>query len=68
MMQLFFCKCSKGEALEVMNVLQIHADASGQVINMEKSSHFFSAHCVKKQREKIIGCTHIKGRDNFVIT
>ena len=39
---LVFCRANKEEAVHVMNLLQLYGEASGQAINAEKSSVFFS--------------------------
>ena len=62
---VIFCKAAEDEAREVMSVLQCYAEGSGQIFNREKSSLFFSAHYPKKRKKKIMGCTNIRGGDNF---
>lgn len=44
---LIFCKANAGEARQIMRILEVYKQASGQVVNIEKSSLFFS---------KNIGC------------
>ncbi|XP_071904274.1 uncharacterized protein [Coffea arabica] len=39
---LIFCKENKGQATELMRVLQVYASGSGQLINLNKSSILFS--------------------------
>ena len=40
---LLFCRATQGEVDVINEVLQIYAHASGQCINMEKSSVYFSS-------------------------
>ena len=40
---LLFCRATQDEVKEVMDILQLYAKASGQLINLEKSSIFFSS-------------------------
>ena len=42
-MTIIFCKAMGGEVEVINEVLQIYANASGQCINMEKSSVYFSS-------------------------
>ena len=40
---LLFCQASKKETQEVLEILKLYAEASGQCINMEKSSVYFNS-------------------------
>lgn len=57
---VIFCRADEVEVQEVMTVLQCYAEASGQVINREKSSLFFGTKCARKKRKNIALCTNIQ--------
>ena len=40
---LLFCQALKKETQEVLEILKLYAEASGQCINMEKSSVYFNS-------------------------
>ncbi|XP_070677984.1 uncharacterized mitochondrial protein AtMg00310-like [Malus domestica] len=48
-----------------MEVLQCYTEASGQIINKEKSSLYFGAKCSRQQLRKLAICTNIPGRHEF---
>ena len=50
---LLFCKANLEELQVISDVLQTYAVASGQCINFEKSSVFFSTNTMGEQRERI---------------
>ena len=50
---LVFCKADKKQAQEVMKILQMYEKGSGQMINMEKSSAFFSKNVAKQAQKEI---------------
>lgn len=50
---LFFCKAEARECLEVMRVLQIYGTASGQCINLDKSSILFGKKVPDFTKEEI---------------
>ncbi|XP_068328079.1 uncharacterized protein [Pyrus communis] len=52
-----FYKANETEVQDVMEVLRCYAEASGQVINREKSSLYFGANCERQQWRKIALCT-----------
>ena len=49
-------------------MLQCYAEASGQVINREKSSMYFGAKCSRQHRRKLAICANIQGRDDLAST
>ncbi|XP_071916268.1 uncharacterized protein [Coffea arabica] len=51
---LIFCIANKEEGEKVMQLLKRYGDASGQVINAEKSSVFFSKNTRKERKAKIL--------------
>ena len=48
---LLFCKASKNEVQVINEVLMGYANASGQCINMEKSSMFYSSNTPRQMKE-----------------
>ena len=50
---LLFFKANRESALEVKEVLQLYCDASGQQVNMDKSSIHFAKGCHNNVREEI---------------
>ena len=50
---ILFCKASAGECRELKVLLQKYEDASGQKINIDKSSIFFSPNTALEVREEI---------------
>ena len=40
---LFFCQTTHREVEEITKILQVYAGASGQAINMDKSSVYFNS-------------------------
>ncbi|XP_027098791.1 uncharacterized protein [Coffea arabica] len=55
---LIFCKANKQQAIELMRVLQVYATASGQLINLDKSSILFSKNMCPHKKHQIC---HIMG-------
>ncbi|XP_071928203.1 uncharacterized protein [Coffea arabica] len=51
---LIFCKASVEEAGQVRRILDVYKQASGQLINVEKSSLFFSRNMSNRQREGVM--------------
>ncbi|XP_027152248.1 uncharacterized protein LOC113752330 [Coffea eugenioides] len=39
---IIFCKANKNEAVEIMKVLKTYENASGQLVNLDKSAVFFT--------------------------
>lgn len=60
-----FCKATKVEVREILEMLQCYAEASGQIINREKSSMYFGAHYSWKWRRMLESCTNFVGKDAF---
>lgn len=60
---VIFCKAKEEGVQELMAVLQCYAEASGQVINREKSSLYFGSKCSRQKRRQIAICTNIQGKD-----
>lgn len=58
---VIFCRVEEDEVMSVMDVLKCYGEASGQVINTEKSSLYFGANCTKQRRKRIASCTNIMG-------
>lgn len=56
---LFFCKADVQQILEVKRILAIYGAASGQLVNFEKSSIFFSKNTPVSDREAI--CLELNG-------
>nr|XP_027124351.1 uncharacterized protein LOC113741063 [Coffea arabica] len=56
---LIFCKANKQQAKEVMKILKTYEEASGQLINLEKSSVFFSKNMAMEQRQDV--CSSLGG-------
>ena len=50
---LVFCKADIQEAGKLMKILKVYEKATGQLINMDKSSVFFSKNTIQSVREKI---------------
>ncbi|KAB2635662.1 ribonuclease H protein [Pyrus ussuriensis x Pyrus communis] len=48
---VIFCRC--------------YAEASGQIINREKSSLYFGDNCPQKRRKQLARCANIMGQDDF---
>ena len=46
---LLFCHTNQNEVTEINEILQLYAEASGQCINMEKSSIFFNSNTNQQQ-------------------
>ena len=51
---LIFCKAKEKEAVQLMEVLRKYGDASGQLINTEKSSVFFNKTIQEGERLKVL--------------
>ncbi|XP_027182377.1 uncharacterized protein LOC113780798 [Coffea eugenioides] len=51
---LIFCKANKEEAAKVMKLLELYGKASGQIINAEKSSVFFSKNTKEGEKAEIL--------------
>lgn len=51
---LLFCRATRTEVEVVAEILKIYAQASGQCINLEKSSVYFSSNTLNGQKEEIM--------------
>ena len=51
---LIFCRAKATEATQLMKVLNVYGRASGQLINKEKSSVFFSKNVKERQKEEVL--------------
>ena len=51
---LLFCRATQNEVEVVFEMLQTYANASGQCINLEKSSVFFSSNTPASQKQGIL--------------
>ena len=50
---IIYCKASEQESREVLSILQKYEEASGQKINTDKSSMFFSRNTKEEKREEM---------------
>ena len=57
---ILFCQATTGEVEVINEVLQTYANASGQCINMEKSSVYFSRNTYGSQRDVIVSMLGVK--------
>ena len=62
---LLFCRANQEEVQVVTEVLQTYADASGQCINFEKSSVYFSSNTTREQRDNMKMVLGVKEVDRF---
>ena len=62
---LLFCQATQDEVQEVVDILQLYAKASGQLINLVKSSIFFSSNVDVAQRDWIKNRLDVKEVDKF---
>jgi hypothetical protein len=56
---LLFFRANRESALEVYDVLRLYCNASGQRVNMEKSSIHFAKGCQNGVREEIKGILQV---------
>ena len=49
----------------ILEVLQLYADSSGQCINMEKSSVYFSSNVEEERRQRITELLGVKDVERF---
>ena len=57
---LLFCRATQGKVDVINEVLQVYAHVSGQCINMDKSSIYFSSNTPNRQREEIVAALGVK--------
>jgi len=62
---LLFCWATQDEVQEVVDIMQLYAKASGQLINLEKSSIFFSSNVDGVRRDWIKDKLKVKEVDMF---
>ena len=62
---LIFCKANEQQAIELMRVLQVYAAASGQLINLDKSSILFSKNMCPHKKHQI--CHIIEKENTFQV-
>ena len=62
---LLFCRATQGEVEVINEVLQVYAHASGQCINMDKSSVYFSSNSPSEQREEIVAALGVEQAEKF---
>ncbi|XP_027158016.1 uncharacterized protein LOC113759637 [Coffea eugenioides] len=51
---LIFCKANVDEASQIMRILEVYKQASGQLVNVEKSSLFFSRNVGSRMKEGVM--------------
>ena len=62
---LIFCQATQNEVREISKILQVYAGASGQCINLEKSSIYFSGNTPLEQKRWIKDSLGVKEVDRF---
>ena len=62
---LLFCRASSNEVEEIADILQVYAKASGQSINLEKSSMLLSTNTPCDKKEEIKETLGVKEVDRF---
>ena len=62
---LLFGRTTREEVRVIMEILKLYESASGQCINLEKSSVYFSSNTVARQRDWIKGTLGVKEVDRF---
>ena len=62
---LLFCQTAHREVEEITKILQVYAGASGQAINMDKSSIYFSSNTPKLQRAWVKSTLGVKEVEKF---
>ena len=60
---ILFCRATTGEVQVINEMLQVYANASGQCINMEKSSDYFSSNTCGNHRDEIVSLLGVKEVD-----
>ncbi|KAL0006567.1 hypothetical protein SO802_008069 [Lithocarpus litseifolius] len=66
---LIFCRNSPAEIQTIREILQVYANASGQCINLEKSSVFFSSNTTGRQKQEaleILGVKEVSRFDSYL--
>ena len=62
---LLFCQATEKETKVVMEILKLYAKASGQCINMDKSSIYFSSNTGPQNRDLIKALLGVREMDRF---
>lgn len=62
---LLFCRATQNEVQVISETLQLYAKASGQCINMEKSSIYFSGNTTDNHKEFIKNALGVKEVERF---
>ena len=62
---LIFCQATQNEVQVISKILQVYAGASGQCINLEKSSVYFSGNTPIEQKRWIKDSLGVKEVDRF---
>ena len=62
---LFFCQAKDKETKVIMEILKLYAEVSGQCINMEKSSIYFSSNTSLQHRDVIKALLGVNEVDRF---
>ena len=62
---LLFCQASRDEGETIAEILQTYERASGQSINLEKSSVYFSSNTSEKQKGQILEALGVQEVDRF---
>ena len=57
---LLFCQATHSKVTVIMEILQLYAGASGQSINLEKSSVYFSGNTPMEQNHRIVSTLGVK--------
>ena len=52
---LLFCKATDCECRKLVEILELYEATSGQKVNMDKSSVFFSHNTPQEKRSEVIG-------------
>ena len=66
---LLFCRATQNEVEVIFGVLQTYANASGQCINLEKSSVFFSSNTSASQKQdilRVLGVQEVHRFDSYL--
>ncbi|XP_042950188.1 uncharacterized protein LOC122282297 [Carya illinoinensis] len=62
---LLFCQANKKELYKVISILVLYEKASGQMLNKEKSSIFFSKNTRKEAQHQILMMAGVKSKGSF---
>ncbi|XP_042959546.1 uncharacterized protein LOC122294694 [Carya illinoinensis] len=62
---LLFCQANPKELMYLLDTLAVYEQASGQMLNKEKSSVFFSKNSKKETKEQILQLAGVKTNDSF---